>query len=79
MAHPSILDICCNGENSNSLGAKRRVSWLICLSLHALGYYWFGWWGVLLCALSSAASSAMCYFEMRELLWSERDRIRPIS
>jgi hypothetical protein len=78
MAFLSIIDFCCSEEaRDDSLGTKRRVSWLACLGFHALGYYWFGWWGVLLCLLSSTAGIAMCFFEVRKLLWNERGRIQP--
>lgn len=57
--------------------AGRRIGWVAGLCLYALGYYWFGWRGLLLAVLSSMARGLRGYCEARELIWRERDRILP--
>ena len=71
----SVLDT--DDESSRWLGVKRRLAWLIGIGMWALGYYWFGWWGVLLAVFSYVAGCAVCSAEIQELVWKERHRILP--
>lgn len=73
---PNFLDIG-DSDHPKWLAAERRIAWIALLCLYALGYYWFGWRGLLLSFLSGMASGLMGYFEARELIWKERDRILP--
>ena len=72
----SILDDA-KSHNPIWLWLGKRAFWLSGIGLWVLAYFWFSWWGIALSLGSFMLGSCMMAFSSHELIWKERDRIRP--